>query len=257
VSSVNIGSFITGQPVASTQMKDSVKTRQIFKVGRSPQGLSCFPDRNGLLVANQGDDSITELNTSTGQVVTTLTVGAGPSDVSCTELVYVGITPIGWFAWVACEGGAGDAEGSCALWWDNIQSNIARQASGIGSIQAIMTGFKNPNTQQYDYGLTGDGLRSAFVANRGGDYLSKVSINISGGGVSYTFLPSKLDVKVGNNPSSVCIDPVLPPNFIPPVIVSADSGSSQLSFFKGNELISPHYLMEIPGVRTVCSYWSQ
>ena len=243
-------------PVASTQLKDADATRQIFKVGRSPQGLSHFPDRNSLLVANQGDDSITELNTSTGTIITTLTVGAGPKDISTTEAVFLGFTYIGHFAWVACEGGVGDPDGSVALWWLNPSSNIARQASGIGSIQAIMTGVKNPNTQAYDYGMTGDGLRSAFVANRGGNYLSKVSINISGGGIAFTFLPSKLDIEVGNNPASVCIDPVLPPNNIAPVIISADSGSSELTFLKGAELISPHYKMWIPGVRQVASYWS-
>ncbi|MEN8149439.1 MAG: Ig-like domain-containing protein [Planctomycetota bacterium] len=231
-----------------------------FDVGRGPIGCAVFPDRTYIMVCNSLDGSITELNTASGKTVATLNVGGTPTDVAVTNLVYVGITPIGWFAWITCPDG-GDGSGAVAMWWHSVLSGPGgRTPSGIGSIQATLTGFNRPTSVQYDYGTTGDGLRSAFVTNSGGNTISKVSINISGGGFTLTFLPSVTQtIKVGMNPTSVCLDPcmMIRPIRQPPILCVAVRGTGNIVFTDSAQVSRPQYFLKVPGVSRVASYWNQ
>jgi DNA-binding beta-propeller fold protein YncE len=262
VSALDISKITPWATAADEVMKHLADpdVRVDFPTGRGPTGCALFPDRSFLMVANSLDDSITEINTATGQTNATLNVDRNPQDIAVTNLVYVGITPIGWFAWITCaEGGSG--KGSVAVWWLSVLSGPGgRTPSGIGSIQATLTDFNRPTGVQYDYGTSGDGLRSAFVANSNGNSVKKVSINISGGGFTLTFLPSVTQtIKVGQNPSSVALDPTSMPRPVsrPPILIAAVRGDGELIFIDSAQVSRPPFILKIPGVSQVGSYWSQ
>jgi hypothetical protein len=241
---------------ALTAIKDVPKSRQDFQVGRGPGGCAHLLSKNSLMVANTIGNSVTELNTADGTIFETLSVNESPYDVATSEFVYLGLTPIGNFAWISCQGGGDDANGSVALWWeDYLPLGIN---SGKGRIQSLLGGFKNPKGIQYDYGTSGGGFRSVWVANSGGNTIARMSLNVSGAGLATTILPSiTANVQVGENPADVTIDPLRAPAGNAPIIVSADLGSGQLSFVDSLRLTAPKFALKVPGVRLVDQWLSQ
>jgi hypothetical protein len=261
VSAVYVGTitpWLKGPTPAMDQL-DEVGTRQDFTVGNGPVGCCMFPDRTVLMVVNSLDNSVTELNTSSGQTIATLATDQQPMDVCCTNGVIWNNILIGWFAWITCYTG-GNGQGSVQLWWlSTLTIPGIRTPSGLGSIHQTITGFEGPLGVQYDYGLTGSGLRSAFVANSSGDTITKLSINPSGAGIQLTFLsPITEQIKVGQNPQDVCIDPTMAPAPVRayPVLVTADRGSGTITFNDSGQVSRPNFKLKVPGVRRVGSYWS-
>jgi hypothetical protein len=176
--------------------------------------------------------------------------------VAASDFVVLGTTPIGIFAWITCEGGGNDANGSVGLWWEDYLPLGVN--SGRGRIQALLTGFQNPKGCQFDYGLSGGGLRSAWVANSGGNTVSQMAINISGAGLATTILPSiTANIVVGDNPTDVTLDGTRVAIGAPPTIISAVLGSGQLTFLDSFRPTAPTFSLKVPGVRRVDTYVCQ
>ena len=264
VTLLDLAPITVGLEGADQALKDVPLTKRDFPLDTSgtkslgPVACAHSLGISSLHIANRIDASVTELDTTNGNIVDTLNVNEGPRDVAASNFVMLGTTPVGPFAWISCEGGGDDANGSVALWWqDWLPLGVN---SGKGRIQSLLGGFKNPKGLQYDYGLSGGGLRSCWVANSGGNSVARMSINISGAGLATTILPSiTADIRVGNNPSDVCLDAArlltIPPS--PPVIITADLGSGMLTFIDSIRLTAPTFSLAVPGVRVVDSWPSQ
>lgn len=237
-------------------LKDVPSSRQDFQVGRGPGGIAPLLSKTSVMVVNRVGNSVTELNTADGSIVDTLQVNESPWDVACSNFVVLGLTPIGHFAWISCQGGGDDANGSVALWWEDwLPLGIN---SGKGRIQSLLGGFKNPKGLQYDYGTSGGGFRACWVANSGGNTVAQMALNVSGAGLATTILPSiTANVTVGNNPTDVAIDPMRATFGNPPIICTADLGSGQISFVDSLRLTAPKFALKIPGVRVVDCWLSQ
>jgi YVTN family beta-propeller protein len=249
VSAIDIGSVTPGASLATQLLKDLTKPRNLqnpaaggsrldIGVGRGPIGAAHGPDAANLFIANNVDNSCTLINSGTAKVNTTFPVGTGPQDVSASFY----INPVGWFAIVTCLGAPPADMGSVSMWW-----------SRPNGLQANVTGFNNPKGCIYDWAL------SWWVANAGGTTVTRLTLAVAGGGFAATILPNiTADITVGKNPTSCTLEPISLYLGAPSrVVITADSGSSQISFVDQAQPTRPIYSLPIPGVREVASYIDQ
>lgn len=216
---------------------DSVDNRRDLPVGRGPVGLALNPSVGVLFCANSLDDTCSVINPATWKVTTTFQVGASPYDCAAT----VNYTGIGYFCFITCQGSGSD-DGSVALYWNS-----------PNGLQANITGFKNP------MGCAFDNNTSAWIANAGSDTISQLQLQVVGGSFASTILPSIVaTVTVGKNPVDVTLEPYFTATAgTATSIVSADRGSSQVTFTDPLVPSRPTFSIEIPGVRVVGSYMDQ
>ncbi len=241
VSMLNIGVLSVGYPLPTQAVKDitKIQNRSDLQVGRGPMGAAHAPDALLLFVGNELDNTCSVINTGTFTVNTTFSVGTAPQDAAAT-FFYPGI---GRFAFITCLGGGIDDAGSVALWW-----NVPN------SLQANITGFKNPKECIFDLGI------SCWVANSGGNEASRLDLAIAGGGFAATILPNiGAKVSVGQNPSGITIEAFFPIIVGAPTqtVITAVRGSGQLTFINPLQPARPTYSLKIPGVQTVATYMDQ
>lgn len=241
VSALDIGRI---SPVGTLGPSDTLKSLSAFNnrldliVGRGPLGAAHAPDAQLLFVANQLENSCTVINTATFKVNTTFPIGTNPQDAAATFF----FPGIGRFAFITCNGGGGDENGSVALWWDV-----------PNGLQANITGFKNPKGIIYDYGV------SAWITNSGGDTASQLTLQIAGGGFAATILPSiTATVETGRNPVDVTVEPFF--TFftqVPRAVITADRGDSRFTFLDPRQPSRPVFTLDRAGVRSVAGYMDQ
>jgi hypothetical protein len=232
-------------PPGSLGVPDQLKTlananskfRQDLTVGRGPKGCCCGPGNQLVITANAGDDSSTVVNTNTWQVVTTFSTGANPVEA---EMSYP-LGGSGTFGWVTCEGGGSTPDGGVSLYWT--------LATGL---QANVTGFMNPTGMAYDLGI------AVWVANTGSDTVSQLTLQVAGSGYAATILPNiTATVQVGQNPVDVAMDTYFGLQGAPAAVVTADQGSSQLTFFDPAQPSRPSFSLPIAGVRSISGAMSR
>lgn len=213
-------------------------SRLDLTVGRGPFGAAHKPDGALLMIANQLDNTATLVNTATFTVNTEFGIGTNPQDAA-VSFTFPGL---GWFAWITCLGGGNDESGSVILYW-NVPNGL----------QANITGFKNPKGIIYDYGI------STWITNSGGDSCSRLTLAIAGGGFAATILPNiTATIPVGGNPQDVTVDPFYTLlTLAPQAIITADRGSSQLTFIDATQPARPRYGLKIPGASGVFGYMDQ
>jgi YVTN family beta-propeller protein len=236
LSIVDTASITVGAATATDQLKSrsAQANRKDVQVGRGPFGVAWSPASGEVFVANSIDNTCTVVNTGTASVRTTFATGETPQDVAAT----FNVPGIGYFAFITCLGGANEPDGSVSLYW-NVPNGL----------QATLTGFKNPK------GLIYDRNASVWVANSGGSTVSKLTLQIQGN----TILPTiTATANVGKNPSSVTLGP-WPTYFngAPLEIISADRGSSQLSFIDAQQPFFTPFALPIPGVQEVAAWFDQ
>lgn len=241
LSALDIGSV---GPPGSLGVPDALKNlangnskgRQDLTVGRSPHGVACSPSGGVLLTANTTDNSATVVNTSTFQILSTFSTGEQPTEVELSFNVS------GIFGWITCVGGNTVPDGSVSLYW------TSTGATG-GGLQADLTGFLNPKGVVYDNGI------SAWIANMGSNTCSQLQLQVVGSGYAATIIPSiTAVVQVGDNPTDVTIDPYYgAAGALPISVITADQGSSTLTFFDPNTPSRPVFQLPVAGVRSVGS----
>jgi YVTN family beta-propeller protein len=213
--------------------------RQDIPVGRGPVGAAHTIGPNDLFVANALDNSVTRLDTSTNQILTTFNVGTSPYDVAAT-FVYQGV---GYFAFITCQGGGVDEDGSVAVWWDV-----------PNGLQATVTGFKNPQGIIFDYGT------NFWVADSGGDTTSRLTLQFAGGSFAATIFPTiTTTVQTGANPTDVTMEPFFfwVQGAAPQAVITANRGAGKVSFIDAVQPSRPIFRIDVPGVRGIASLMDQ
>ncbi len=248
LSFLDIGSVTPGAAAPTQQVKDlsrlksnaagNTGTRQDLVVGRGPVGAAQAPDAYLCFVANLIDNSCTLVDTSTMAVSTTFPVGTAPQDAAATFF----FPGLGRFAFITCLGGGSDSNGSVSIYW-----------SRPNGLQANITGFKNPKGCIYDRGA------AAWIANSGGNTVAKLNLTVAGGGFAATILAAiAADITVGKNPTSCTLEPFsFFFNAPSRCVITADRGSSQISFVDAAAPSRPTYAIPIPGVQEVAAYFDQ
>lgn len=221
-------------PLVQVNATDPSNRKDII-VGEGPIGVGIAIGAGLVFTANSVGNSCTVVNGGTATISTSFSTGAMPKQVEGTAF----INPVGYFAFITCLGGPGQEDGSVALWW-----------SAPNGLQANITGFKNPDGAMYDRGI------SCWIANSGGDTISRLTLAVSGGGFASTILPQiDATITVGKNPSDVTIDPLMLALRQPPVVIAAVPGSGTLTFGDTAEPWRPVFSIPIPGVQRCASYW--
>jgi len=240
VSLINVAQLTVGTLAASDQMKglsDPANRPADILVGRGPVGAAHGVGVPFLFIANSQDNTCSAILSATGVVSTTFSIGTSPIDVAAT----VNFPGIGFFAFITCLGGGSDDNGSVSLYW-----------SRPNGLQANITGFKNPKGLIYDRGA------SAYIANSGGNTVSRLTLAFAGGGFAATILPTiTATMTVGKNPSDVTMDPLLLALGAAPIVITADRGSSTITFVNGGQPIAPNFQLKIPGAQSIAAYWDQ
>jgi hypothetical protein len=247
-------------------MREAAKyhNRKDIPVGQGPIGAAHFPDRSLMLVANSRENTISEVDTAKGKVVNTFSIDAEPYDIAVTEGFW-----FGWFGWITCRRGGADGKGSLAMYRWRPNQRMGAMPARIGKVQGVISGFNAPEDVCYDWGVTSftpevggarGPVRSAYIANTGGDTISKVTIWWISGGLTTTFLPV-LDgeVYVGDNPTKISIDPITPilSRGTAPVLICSVRGEGYLAFLDGLHMTRTPFHLPVVGVRYVATYWEQ
>lgn len=249
VSFIDIGSVTPGAAAPTTTVKNLTKlrnpsdpsqggSRSDIQVGRGPIGAAHAPDAYLVFIANNVENSCSIINPQTATVITTFPIGTAPQDAAAT----FNFPGIGRFAFITCLGGGTDNNGSVSLWW-----------SRPNGLQADITGFKNPKGCIYDWGA------NCWVANSGGNTAARLTLAIAGAGFAATILPTiSADITVGKNPSGVTLEPISMYMGAPSrCVITADRGSSQISFIDASQPSRPIFSLSIPGAQDVCSFIDQ
>jgi hypothetical protein len=241
ITALDIGQI---SPVGTLGASDLLKSlsrfdkRNDLTIGRGPRGAAHSLATNLVFTANQLENSCTAVDTANFKVTTTFPIGTNPQDVAATPN-YPGV---GYFAFISCLGGGQDENGSVALYW-NVPNGL----------QANITGFKNPK------GLAFDNNASVWVANSGGDTVSRLTLAFAGSGFAATILPIiDATVTTGRNPVDVTVEPYWPNRgAAAQCVISADRGDSQLTFLDPNQPSRPVFRIPIAGIRTVAGLFDQ
>jgi YVTN family beta-propeller protein len=212
--------------------------RNDLTIGRGPRGAARSLAANLVFTANQLENSCTVVDSANFKVTTTFPIGTNPQDVAATP----NYPNVGYFAFISCLGGGQDENGSVALYW-NVPNGL----------QANITGFKNPKGLAFDNGA------SVWVANSGGDTVSRLTLAFAGSGFAATILPIiDATVTTGRNPVDVTVEPYWPSRgAAAQAVISADRGDSQLTFLDPNQPSRPVFRIMIPGIRTVAGLFDQ
>jgi hypothetical protein len=241
ITAIDIGQV---SPVGTLGASDLLKGLSAFDkrndltIGRGPRGVAHSLAANLLFTANQLENSCTVVDSANFKVNTSFPIGTNPQDVATTPN-YPGV---GYFAFISCLGGGQDEDGSVSLYW-NVPNGL----------QANITGFKNPK------GIAFDNNISVWVANSGGDTISRLTLTIVGGGFAQTVLPTiDATVTTGRNPVDVTVEPYWPSRgSAAQTVISADRGDSQLTFVDPNQPSRPVFRIPIAGIRTVAGLFDQ
>jgi len=179
------------------------------------------------------------INVNTAKVLTTFSVGTNPFDVAST----FNYPNVGFFAFITCQGGGVDLDGSVALYW-----------SRYNGLQANVTGFKNPQGCMFDYGA------ACWVANSGGNTTSQLTLQFAGAAFAATIFPViTQDIRTGANPTSVTVEAYFPQvvGAAPQTVITANRGVGKITFIDAGQPTRPIFEMSIPGVREVATYMDQ
>jgi len=222
----------------SQRLADPDRRRDV-ETGAGPVGAAFSLAGPLVFVANAMDDSCTLINTNTAKLVTTFSVGTSPYDVAAT----FNYPNVGFFAFITCQGGGADLDGSVSVYW-NVPNGL----------QANVTGFKNPQGCIFDYNA------SAWVANSGGNSSAQLTLQFAGGAFAATIFPViTQDIVTGANPTSITMEPwfygIL--GAPPQTVITANRGTGRISFIDAAQPTRPLFFLDVPGVREVAGWLDQ
>lgn len=218
-------------------------------VGQGPIGVARAPDQNEVFVVNSLDSTCTLVDSAQFKVIKSFSVGSNPYEIAVTPTFNIGN-----FAFITNQG-TGPDDGSVSLFWGGPGALGARAAPY--DIESHLTGFKTPKGVTWGYATDPANI---WVAESGGDQVTRLTLQVVGGGFTGNILPATTaQVKVGKNPNDVTLEPLFPGGFgaLPQCVITADRGDSQLSFVDAQQPSRPTFALHLPGAAFVNSILDQ
>ena len=161
---------------AHPTVKVKARVTDTITVGDSPGQLAVSPNGTSAYVPNQGDDSVSVIDTATNTVTTTITVGDGP--------LWVAISPDGATAYVTHPGGLPDDPSGHTVSVIDTATNTVTTTVPVGDHPIAVA-------------VSADGTR-AYVSLMGEDTVSVIDT------ASNTVVDS---ITVGDSPGGLAISP--------------------------------------------------